>query len=80
MSSDQLELVSCIVEENKRRKRRTIVLTELYVESCLLAMAYLSTQRGPRNLGSFSEDERKNNYRMYMLKEMYDGSEVACCT
>jgi hypothetical protein len=78
MSSDHLELVACINEENKRRKRRRIILTEMYFESCVLAMAYLSTQRGPRDLGYFSDEERKHSVRKYLLKEMYDGAEVAC--
>jgi hypothetical protein len=78
MASDHLELVACINEENKRRKRRRIILTEMYFESCVLAMAYLSTQRGPRDLGHFSDDERKHNVRKYLLKEMYDSTEVAC--
>jgi hypothetical protein len=78
MASDHLELVACINEENKRRKRRRIILTEMYFESCVLAMAYLSTQRGPRDLGHFSDDERKHSVRKYLLKEMYDSTEVAC--
>jgi hypothetical protein len=41
MASDHLELVACINEENKRRKRRRIILTEMYFESCVLAMAYI---------------------------------------
>ena len=42
------DLVSYIIEENKRRKKRRIVLTELYFESVLLGVAYLSEQRRPR--------------------------------
>jgi hypothetical protein len=76
--SEELELVSYIMEENKRRKRRRIVLTKKYFESTLLAMAYLSTQRMPRELGSFSDDEHKHTLRKYLLKDMYDGTEVAC--
>jgi hypothetical protein len=76
--SEELELVSYITEENKRRKRRRIVLTEQYFHSILLAMAYLSSQRAPRELGSFNDDEHKLSLRKYLLKEMYDGSEVAC--
>jgi hypothetical protein len=38
---------------HNRRKRRRIVFMKQYFESTLLAMAYLSTQRGPRDLGSF---------------------------
>jgi hypothetical protein len=49
-----------------------------YFESTLLAMAYLSIQRGPRDLGSFTDDEHKHNLRKYLLRDMYDGSEVAC--
>ena len=41
-------------------------------------MAYLSAQRGPRDLGSFSNDEHKHSLRKYLLKDMYDGAKVAC--
>jgi hypothetical protein len=74
-----LELVSYITEENKRREKRRIVLTELYLESVVLGLAYLSSQRPPRNVGCFSSDEQQlQTYRKYLLKEMYDGSEVTC--
>ena len=76
--AEELELVSYIMEENKRRKRRRIVLIEQYFESVLLAMAYLTSHRGPRELGSFNDDEDKHNLRKYLLKDMYDGCEVAC--
>ncbi|OEL23392.1 hypothetical protein BAE44_0015589 [Dichanthelium oligosanthes] len=73
-----LELVSRITEENKRRKGRRIVLTALYFESVVLGVAYLSSQREPRDLGCFSDEESRHNFRKYLLKEMYDGSEVTC--
>ena len=73
-----MDLVAYINEENKRRKRRRIVLTKLYFESFLLGIAYLSTRRAPRDLGSFSDDEEKNIHRKYLLKGMYDGAEVTC--
>ena len=76
--SEELDLVNYVSDENKRRKRRRIVFMKLYFESTLLAMAYLSTQRLPRDLGSFSDDEHKLLLRKYLLKDMYDGSEVAC--
>ncbi|KAL6882103.1 hypothetical protein ACP4OV_011575 [Aristida adscensionis] len=74
----ELDLQCSINEENKRRKRRRIILTKLYFESTLLGLAYLSSQRSPRDLGCFSDEERKHNNRKYLLKEMYDGSEVTC--
>jgi hypothetical protein len=55
----ELDLVACINEENNRRKRKRILLMEKYFESFLLGIAYLSTQRAPRDLGSFSDDEHK---------------------
>ena len=73
-----LELVSFINEENKRRKRRRIIFTELYFEAVVLGLAYLSSQRGPRDLGCFNDDERRHTLRKYLLKEMYDSSEVTC--
>ena len=51
---------------------------KLYFESTLLALAYLSTRRLPRDLGSFNDDEHKLSLRKYLLKDMYDGTEVAC--
>ncbi|XBI96575.1 hypothetical protein VPH35_032840 [Triticum aestivum] len=71
-------MISYITEENKRRKRKRIILTELYFESVLLGMAYLISQRAPRSSASFSDDEQKYTLRKYLLKDMYDGSEVAC--
>ena len=49
-----------------------------YFESTLLALAYLSTQRVPRDLGTFTEDEHRTSLRKYLLKDMYDGTEIAC--
>jgi hypothetical protein len=63
---------------NKRRKRRRIILTELYFESILLGVAYLTSQRLPKDVGCFSDDEHRHNHRKYLLKEMYDGSEGTC--
>ncbi|CAM0958695.1 unnamed protein product [Alopecurus aequalis] len=76
--SEDLELVSYVSEENKKRKRRRIVFMKMYFESTLLALAYLSTQRLPRDLGTFTDDEHKLALRKYLLKDMYDGTEVAC--
>ena len=61
--SDELDMVNYITEENKRRKRRRIVLMKQYFESTLLVLAYLSTQRVPRDLGTFTEDEHRTSLR-----------------
>jgi hypothetical protein len=76
--SDELAMVSYITKENKRRKKRRIVLMKHFFESTLLALYYVSTQRVPRDLGSFTDDEHRHSLRKYLLKDMYDGSEVAC--
>ena len=73
-----LELVSFINEENKRRKRRRIIFIELYFEAVVLGLAYLNSQRGPRDLGCFNDDERRHTLRKYLMKEMYVGFEVTC--
>ncbi|KAG2578391.1 hypothetical protein PVAP13_6NG163803, partial [Panicum virgatum] len=73
-----LELISYITEENERRKKRRIVLTKLYFESVVLGFAYLSSHRAPMGVGCFSSDEQLHNYRKYLLKEMYDRSDVTC--
>ena len=74
----QQELVAYIMEENKRRKRKRILLTKMWFEMSCMALAYLSTQRAPRDLGCFNDDEEKVAYRKYILKKMYNGSEAAC--
>jgi hypothetical protein len=74
----QQELVSYITEENKRRKRKRLLLTKKFFEMSCLALAHLSTQRAPRNLGRFSDDEEKVAYRKYILKKTYEGSEATC--
>jgi hypothetical protein len=74
----QLDLVSRITEENKSRKRKRILLTKKYFEMSCLVLAYLSTQRAPRDLGYFNDNEEKVAYRKYILKTTYDGSETAC--
>jgi hypothetical protein len=53
---------------------RRIALIEMSFESCILAMAYLSTQKGPKDLVSFSDDKRIHSVQKYFLKEMHDGS------
>ena len=74
----QQELVAYITEENKRRKRKRILLTKQYFEMSCLAFAYVSSQRAPRNLGCFDEEEEKVAYRKYILKQTYEGSETTC--
>ena len=54
------------------------MLTKLYFESVVLGLAYLSSQRAPRGVGCFRSDEQLHNYRKYLLKEMYDRSDVTC--
>ena len=72
------ELVDYVTEENKRRKRKRLVLTKMYFEVSMLALAYVSTQRAPRDLGAFTEFEEKVAYRKYVLKKTYNGSETRC--
>jgi hypothetical protein len=74
----QQELVPYITKENKRRKRKRIVFTKKFFEMSCLALAYLSMQRAPKNLGCFNDDEEKVVYRKYILKQTYDGSETNC--
>ena len=45
--------------------------------SCL-ALAYLSSQRAPRDLGCFDDEEEKVAYRKYVLNKTYNGSETTC--
>ena len=73
-----MNLIASITEENKRRKRKRIILTAMYVESVCLGLAYLSTQRAPKSLRCFSDEELRYVHRKYLLKEMYNGSEVTC--
>ena len=71
-------MVAYITEENKRRKRKRIILAQKYFEISCLALAYLSTQRAPRDLGCFNDDEETVRYRKYILKKTYNGSEATC--
>ena len=43
-----------------------IKLAEMYFE-CVLAVAYLNTRRGPRDLGNFSDDECRCTLMKYLL-------------
>ena len=72
------ELDHYIFEENKRRKRKRIILTKLYFEVSMVALAYASTQRSPRDLGAFDEFEKKVAYRKYVLRRTYNGTETRC--
>ena len=74
----QLELTAYITEENKRRKRKLILLTQMYCEMSCLAMAYLTSQRPAKDPRFFDDDEEKIAYRKYILRELYNGSEVTC--
>jgi hypothetical protein len=70
----QLELVACITDENKRRRK----IMQMYFEMPCLALAYLSSHRSPRNVGCFNYEEEKVAFRKYILKNTYDGSKVPC--
>jgi hypothetical protein len=65
----QEELVAYVIEENKKRKRKRIILTKMWFEMSCMALAYLSMQRTPRNVGYFDDDEDKVAYRKYILKK-----------
>ena len=74
----QQELVAYITEENTIRKKKRIVLAQKYFEISCLALAYLSTQRAPRDLRCFKDEEETVRYRKYVLKKTFDGSEATC--
>ncbi|XBH77722.1 hypothetical protein VPH35_104150 [Triticum aestivum] len=74
----QMDLIASITEENKRRNMKRTVLTTMYIESVCLALAYLSMQRAAKNLGCFGDEEHPYDLRKYLLKEIYNGSEVTC--
>jgi hypothetical protein len=54
------------------------VLAAMYFKSVVLGVAYLSSQREPRDLGCFSDEQRRQHFKKYLLKELYDSSEVTC--
>jgi hypothetical protein len=56
-------------KRTKEEKEKRILLTKKYFEMSCIALAYLSTQRAPRNLGCFNDDEEKVAYRKYILKK-----------
>ena len=54
------------------------MLTKLYFEVSMVALAYASTQRAPRDLGAFDDFEKKVAYRKYVLRRTYNGTETRC--
>ena len=72
------DMVDYMSAENKRIKRKRIVLTKLYFEVSMVSLAYASTQRAPRDLGAFTEFEEKVAYRKYVLRRTYNGTETRC--
>jgi hypothetical protein len=78
MSEQALDLHSYVTQENERRKRRRLVLAEIYFKTIVATLAYMHTGRRPRELHCFSNDEHRHILRRYLLKELYDASEVTC--
>ena len=78
MSKRPLDLVSCISAENKRRKKRRLLLAELYLAMVVVVVDYVHKERRPRDLGAFSDEEHMQTFRKYLLKNLYEGSEVTC--
>lgn len=78
MSKRPLDLVSCISAENKRRKKQRLLLAELYLAMLVVMVDYLGKERRPRDLGAFSDEEHLQTFRKYVLKNLYEGSEVTC--
>jgi len=78
MSKRPLDLVSCISAENKRRKKRRLLLAELYLAMIVVVVDYVHKERRPRDLGAFSDEEHMQTFRKYLLKNLYEGSEVTC--
>jgi hypothetical protein len=58
-------MVHYISEENKTRKRKRIMFSKLYFEVSMVALAYVSTQKSPRDLGAFNDFEKKVAHRKY---------------
>ena len=44
----------------------------------MVALAYVSAQRSPRDLGAFDDFEKKVAYRKYVLRRTYNGTETRC--
>jgi hypothetical protein len=78
MSEQALDLHSYVTQENERRKRRRLALAEIYFKTIVATLAYMHTGRRPRELHCFSNDEHRHILRRYLLKELYDASEVTC--
>ena len=53
------------------------MFTKLYFEVSMVALAYVSTQRSPRDLGAFNDFEKKVAYRKYVGKNIqWDGDKM----
>jgi hypothetical protein len=49
MSKRPLDLLSCILEENKRRKKRRMLFSELYFAMIVVVVDYVSKETLPRD-------------------------------
>lgn len=54
------------------------MLAELFNAVLVVAIAYISRERRSREIGHFSDDEDRHTIRRYVLKNIYDGSELTC--
>ncbi|CAM0943673.1 unnamed protein product [Alopecurus aequalis] len=55
-----------------------MLFSELYFAMIVVVVDYVSKERIPRDLGVFSDEEQMHTFRKYLLKNLYDGSEVTC--
>jgi hypothetical protein len=78
MSERPLDLVSCISAENKTRKKRRLLLTELYLAMLVVVVDYVHKEKRSKDLGAFSDEEHMSTFRKYLLKNLYEDSEVTC--
>ena len=53
-------------------------MANLFHATTIVVVAYVCSDRMPREVGAFSDHEERHVVRRYLLKDMYDGSEETC--
>ena len=78
MDDSSLNICAYISEENERRKKRRKYMSTLFLATIVYVVAHVCFGRMPKEIGEFNDDEEQYRISRYLLRDMYDGSEVTC--